>query len=202
MVAIGDRMTEISTDRKIGVFAPSGYGKTYLIKNLLSSINPSTKIIIYDTDYEDSKYKYSEIGKHVIVFKPDYKYGKKLSYLNDFLENIRGKYTNAIIFVDDLDVFFDEASSMSFEASQLKDIASTGRHQRIGIIYASKQMTYIPTKLMGNTNLFYIGKFTTTRDVDKLKNWVSSDEINSLNPSEHEFWEFDGFTSSKRKVNV
>lgn len=190
-------MTEITTDRKIGLFAPSGYGKSYLADKLIASI--TLPVYVYDTDYEATGGVYFK-SPNVKVFRPEDTKSEDLDYLNDYLMVITTKYPNSFVYVEDLDVFFDENNQLGKEAKLLKNIASKGRHHRIGFIYSAKQLAYIPTKLIGNTNLFYIGQFIEKNDVERLRNFVTFEEMQQL--GEHEFWEIDRTNHTKRIVRL
>ena len=53
---------------------------------LLESIPPTTHLVVFDTDFEDAKYHYKQLGSHVHLYKPDKTHGEELGYLNDFLK--------------------------------------------------------------------------------------------------------------------
>lgn len=190
-------MTNINTDRKIGLFAPSGYGKSYLADRIVRSIR--IPVMIYDTDYEATTKAYFR-HPNVQIFRPEDTRSEDLDYLNEYLKTVTAMYTNRFIYVEDLDVFFDGNNQLGKEARLLKNIASKGRHHRIGFIYSAKQLAFIPSKLIGNTNLFYVGKFVAKQDVERLRNIVSMEEMDSL--GEHEFWEIDRISGTKRKIKV
>lgn len=196
-------MTKITTDRKIGLFAPSGYGKTHLAKALIKKIADSgITVYIYDTDYEYSQDKAFIDHVNVIIHSPILKDLHSLRHLNNYLKVIRTNSKNAFVYIVDLDLFYDKATSNSFDNSELKLIASAGRHQRLGLIYEAKQTAFIPTKLISNTNLFYIGQFSTPTDMKKLSNIVSTEEFAQLDRAKHEFWEVDALYNTKRKVII
>ena len=193
-------MPELSTDRRIGVYAQSNYGKTWLVKRLIEYLCKQGKhAIVYDTDYNDLKYKFSEI-KNCHVFKPDNKNNDNPKYLNEFILEIRQKYKNIFVFIDDIDVFFNKSSVLSFDFAELKDAASRGRHQRIGLIYTSKLASYIPTQLVQNTNLFYVGVFPTLKSMKSLESIISFDDIEKLDYNQHQFLEIDGFNNFKKRI--
>ena len=193
-------MPELSTDRKIGVYAQSNYGKTYLVRKIISYICSNGKaVIVYDTDYNDRKFKFSEI-ENCHVFKPDNKNNDNPKYLNEFILEIRQRYKDLFIFIDDIDVFFNKSSVLSFDFAELKDAASRGRHQRIGLIYTSKVASFIPTQLVQNTNLFYIGVFPTLKSMKALDSIVSYEDIKKLDYNKREFLEIDGFNNFKKRI--
>lgn len=195
-------MTQLNTNRKIGLFAPSCYGKSYLGAKLIKSLADSGQIVyIYDTDYE---FVNSDLFNHanVRVHTTTQKLIQDLRHLNNYLSVLRRNNTNAFIYIVDLDVFYDKASSNSFDNSEIKILSSMGRHQRLGMIYEAKQTAFIPTKLISNTNLFYIGKFSTSQDMKKLNNVLAEAEFAQLNRQEHEFYEIDLLNNIKRIVKV
>jgi hypothetical protein len=193
-------MVKISTDRKIGIYAQSSYGKTWLAKRIIEFICKNNgRVVVYDTDYNDSKYHFSDI-KNCHVFKPDNRNNDNPKYLNEFLLEIRQNYSDLFIFIDDIDVFFNKSSVLSFDFAELKDAASRGRHQRIGLIYTSKIASYIPTQLVQNTNLFYIGVFPTLKSVKSLDTIVDYEDIKKLDYNKHEFLEIDGMNNYSKRV--
>lgn len=184
-------MANFSVNRKIGVYAQSNYGKTWLIRELIKYYaSNGVPVVVYDTDHMDLKYKFSAI-KNCIVFQPAVGKEDDPQYLNKFLNVLKSKYSNFMVFIDDLDSFFDSNSALSFEFEALKSAASKGRHQRMGLIYASKMAAYIPTQLVQNTNLFYIGSFPTAKSIKSIDKIVSFDDIKKLDYQQHEFIEID-----------
>ena len=64
-----------------------------------------------------------------------------------------------MLVIDDLDLFYDGNSSLSVKSKEIKNLFSNGRHQRVGCIWISKALKYIPKKVISNTDVFYIGNF-------------------------------------------
>ncbi len=184
-------ITKLNNERVIGIFAPSGYGKTYLLMEILKNIK--TPIIYYDTDGEIDKIK-ANLEQHninaLIFSPPNDERSTDLNYLNEWILGLRAKYSNIFVVIDDLDLFFDAKTSISQSSKQLLNIASTSRHQRIGIIYCAKQLKYIPLKLISNTNLFYIGNFIEQGDLARVNPLIKPFDARNLkkyssaNPSE------------------
>lgn len=194
-------MVEFSTDSKIGIFAQSGYGKTYLATEIISFIcNHGGRVVVYDTDYNDRRYKWSSLP-NCKVFSPKNSLATSPAYLNSFIKELRAKYTNFFIFIDDIDVFFNKSSVLSSLFEELKDISSRGRHSRIGLIYTTKTAFYIPSQLVQNTNIFYVGSFPTTKSIKSLIEFISYSDIESLNKEKHEFLEVDIMSNAKKKVS-
>jgi len=194
-------MTKFSVNRKIGVFAISNAGKTYLIKSIIEYLcSQGEQVVIYDTDHMDgNKFDFTGIkGCH--PFNPKVGMEDNPEYLNKFLTVIKSKYSNFYLFIDDVDSFFDEHGANAFDFGELKSLASKGRHQRIGLIYASKMASFLPSQLIQNTNLFYVGTFPTERSIKQLDKIVSFKEIHGLNFEAHEFLEIDAENNFKKRV--
>lgn len=193
-------MVKMSTDRRIGVFAQSEYGKTWLVKDMIKFLcSRGDRVIVYDTDFNDIKYKFSDIN-NCYVWKPDLELGENPSYLNRFISNLREKNSDFWLFIDDIDVFFDKATALSFDFAELKNTASKGRHQRIGLIYTSKIATHIPTQLLLNTNLFYIGAFPSKTALKPLSEIVDIQEILKLDYTKHQFLEIDAKNNYAKRL--
>ncbi len=171
-------MSRITQSMRIGILAPSGYGKTYLANKLVKMIAEKHKVIWYNTDFE--QHPLWNGNKNIEVFEPDKRYYDELEYLNDWLINIRSQGTNFMIGIDDLDIFYNDKTSMGKLSKALKDIASSGRHQRIGLIWVSKAMAYIPHLLIKNTNIFYFGQFIEQSDLSRISGIVNPELIVSL----------------------
>ncbi|MGC8621735.1 MAG: hypothetical protein ACP5U0_07480 [Caldisphaera sp.] len=171
-------MTKITQSMRIGILAPSGYGKTYLAERLVNMISQKHKVVWYNTDFE--RHLLWKGNKNIIVFNPDKRYFDELEYLNDWLIQIRAENTNFMIGIDDLDIFYNDKTSMGKLSKALKDIASSGRHQRIGLIWVSKAMAYIPHLLIKNTNVFYFGQFVEESDLSRIRGIVNPELIVSL----------------------
>ncbi len=171
-------MSKITQSMRIGILAPSGYGKTYLANKLVKMIAEKHKVIWYNTDFE--QHPLWNGNKNIEVFEPDKRYYDELEYLNDWLINIRSQGTNFMIGIDDLDIFYNDKTSMGKLSKALKDIASSGRHQRIGLIWVSKAMAYIPHLLIKNTNIFYFGQFIEQSDLNRISGIVNPELVVSL----------------------
>ncbi|MEM3264673.1 MAG: ATP-binding protein [Thermoplasmata archaeon] len=188
-------MVKINQSRKICIMADSGWGKTTLLKSIITELGAVYTVFIYNTDYEPMP-----VNKNIVPLKPDYDKVGDINYLSLVIDRLRAKFNNFVICITDLDKFFDNTTSQNIGASGLKDLYGTGRHQRILPIVESKQPRYIPSKILANSNLFYIGKFTEVEDVKRLKNYVTGKELSELEP--HVFWEIDKFTGEKKKIMV
>ena len=193
---------KISTNNKIGIFAPSGYGKTFLADKIVKSIK--NKVIIYDTDYEASTKKYFNYPQ-VSIFKPSSAKAEDIESLKDFL-HIELQEPNKFIYIEDLDLFFDANSQNSKGSALLKYIASKGRHARIGFMYTGKQLAYIPTKLRAMTNLMFIGYYDDRIEKQRIKETIGKniydDYYLNLVPNEHEFLMIDSINRDIKVVRV
>ena len=196
-------MPKITTNRKIGVFAISNAGKTYLVYKLIGFLcGRGERVIMYDTDHMDkNKFAFSKI-KGCSVFDPAIGKENNPNYFNKFLMVVKSQYSNCWLFVDDIDSFFDEHGQNAFEFGELKSLASKGRHQRMGFIYASKMASFLPSQLIQNTNLFYIGTFPTEKSIKPIEKIVSFDEVHALSFEKHEFLEIDADNNFKKRVVI
>jgi GTPase SAR1 family protein len=183
-------MATITVSSKIGIYAPSGYGKSYLANHIIENI--PKKVYVYDTDLEGTEAIYFK-SDNVVIYTPDATKSEDLSELNRFLAHM-ATIGNSFIYIEDLDLFFDVNSQLGYNSSMIKYFASKGRHIRTGLIYTAKQFTHIPTKLRANTNLFYIGKFASEIELKSIKKILSKEAYEaylSLNGNNHEFLEYD-----------
>lgn len=172
---------ELNQALRIGVLASSGYGKTYLTQNLIKQLanqNKTIKYIYFNTDFESLEM--IKGLKNVIIFQPDKELNDDLQYLNQWILEMRSKYTNCMLVIDDLDLFYDGNSSLSVKSKEIKNLFSNGRHQRVGCIWISKALKYIPKKVISNTDVFYIGNFVEKDDVDRLRGFVNVDIVKKL----------------------
>lgn len=172
---------ELNQSLRIGILASSGYGKTYLTQSLIKQLatqHKEIKYIYYNTDFESLDM--IKPLKNVIIFKPDKEFNDDLSYLNKFILEIRSKYSNIMLIIDDLDLFYDGNSSLSVKSKEIKNLFSNGRHQRVGCIWISKALKYIPKKVISNTDVFYIGNFVEKDDIDRLRGFVDVELIRKL----------------------
>jgi ABC-type oligopeptide transport system ATPase subunit len=183
----------INTDRKIGIFGFSGYGKSFLGMSLLAMIRQKWKVYIYNTDAEKLAGKINLSNITIYDAQTD-----SIDELNKFILTVRASKSNCFIYIVDIDVFTDGLSHTSPKLNILKNLMSTGRHQRIGLIYESKQMQHIPSKVLSNTNLFFIGNFTESNDLKKLLNYARKSEIMQL--TDHKFIEFDRWTLERNII--
>lgn len=186
---------EIDQSRKIMILGDSGWGKTTLMLSIINELASRWHVYIYNTDFEQFP-----ITNMITPMKPDINNVSNVEYLSLVIDRMRAKFKNYVFVITDLDKFFESTSPMSKISDSLKDLYGTGRHQRILVIVETKQPRYIPSKLLANSNLFYIGKFTEQEDIRRLKGYISAEEMAQL--QKHEFWEYDKNTGNKRKVKV
>ncbi len=193
---------QINTNRKIGIYASSGYGKSYLASKISSIIK--IPFYVYDTDREASQGIYFK-SDNVKIYIPPIAQSENIETLNEWLKE-KLTLSNIFIYIEDLDLFYDENSQLGRNASEIKYLASKGRHQRIGFMYSAKQLSHIPTKLRANTNLFFFGYFNNDTEIDKLKKIIGTrayKEIYSkINPQEHEFLMYDTLSKEMSIIKI
>ena len=188
-------MITLNQSRKITIMGDSGSGKTTLLKNIIDTLSKKWVCYIYNTDYEI--FKMSDMVKPI---KPDYSKNDSLDYLGDIINTLRAKKSNFVFAITDLDKFYDKSNALSYSSEPIKDLYGTGRHQRILTIIESKQPRYIPSKILANTNLFYISKFTELEDARRLKSYVDIKVISKLN--KYEFLEYDKWSGQSRIIRL
>ncbi|MEM4067777.1 MAG: hypothetical protein QXV17_13050, partial [Candidatus Micrarchaeaceae archaeon] len=101
----------INTDRIIGVYAKPRYGKTNLIANLLKVICKEWYVLYLDLNYERPKYQGLSFNKHLAFVNPPEEHATDLEALTKFIREARAAATNFFIYVEDLDAYFDKATS-------------------------------------------------------------------------------------------
>lgn len=194
------QLPQLNTDRIIGVYAKARYGKTNLIANILKRITQDWYVIMYDINYEQPKFRGLSFNKHLIFHTPEERNANKLEQLNKFIKDMRTKSSNFFIYIEDLDSFFDDATSLSKDAFELKDLVGRGGHQRVGFIYAAKQPRVIPLKVISATNLMYLGKFQQQDDVQALRNYATAQQLSTL--ENRYFIEYDDWTNQKTRIKA
>jgi hypothetical protein len=186
---------KLTQDRIIGLYGMKGSGKTILGNNIVEFLSKYVKVIIYNTDLEPIKK-----NTNIEVYNPYTTDATDMKQLNSWLKKVRAKNSNAVIYIRDLDAFFDKGTSLSKYAKEIKDISTRGRHTRNGFIYESKQPKYIPLKLISNTDLFFVSNFTESDDVLHLKSLANREELKAIPVSSHIFLMIDRWDNTKKYV--
>lgn len=199
---------------RIGILAPTLYGKSYLARNLIENkIIPfykskpysanSYKILIYNTDEEDEYNNLADKYSKYIVVKnnddsnPDF---KELSFLNKWLLSIEAEYYNSIILIDDLDIFFSSNRATSKFSGELKNIFSAGRHQGLGVIFMTKTPRYLPKIMFTNSELLYIGYYDEKEDYSVLPSAIPTKLFSSVN--NHIFIRFNRLKMGEERIKL
>jgi hypothetical protein len=190
-------MVQINQDRGICVVASKRYGKTTLLRSLLAELSQKYTVIIYNTNYEN----FDDIkNDNLAAFEPDPKRVHSIEYLSKVIKTLRAHQSNFVIVIIDIDAFFEGIGTMTIKADELRDLYGTGGHQRILPIIEVKAPKYVPTKILDNSNLFYIGNFRDLDNQDRLRNYASREELSSLD--RHQFIEVDSWTGRRCLVQV
>ena len=186
---------ELDNSKIIGVYASGNYGKSFLIRYIIEQINDYTPVFIYDTNQEKlSNYKGL---KNTFFITP-----QKLINLEDpeVLEKsilkLRSEYSNFFLVIEDIDKFFTEQK----KANIISKLSSDNRHQRIGVIYATKYPTQIPPRLRGNTHIFFFGQFVEPLYVKTINEIIPKSLIKKI--KKPEFIMFNRSTNEKFKVVI
>jgi hypothetical protein len=177
----------INTNRITGFYATQNYGKTYAIKSLITLVLESgLPVFVFDTNYES--YAYSSglpenLKSRLFFIKATTKSDQtNPKWINQMLIKLRSKFKNFFIVFEDIDKLYN--SSNGDELDIIRQLASDSRHQRIGIIYATKEPTNIPVKLRSVTNLFFIGQFIEPAHLKTLGGFIDSKKIRALKKPE------------------
>jgi hypothetical protein len=112
---------------------------------------------------------------------------------------LRANHSNFFLVIEDIDKLI-ETSHKTKETLEIFKLASDSRHQRIGIIYATKEPTNIPVKLRSNTNLFFIGQFIEPSHLKTLSGIVDKKVLKSL--VKPEFLMLDRYTNTTDKIKI
>ncbi|MDE1971235.1 MAG: hypothetical protein KGI50_06715 [Patescibacteria group bacterium] len=190
---------KLDTNRIIGIYAPPDYGKTHLTKWLISKISPHVKVFIYDTNFE-ARSVYSTLNSNTFIVT-----SKKKSeietpkFLNDAILKLRGTKSNFYLIIEDIDKLMDGGNKKR-ENSEIDKLSSDSRHQRIGMIYLTKEPVNIPVKLRSNTNLFFFGNFIEPAHVKTIGSIVDKTELKAL--KKPEFIMLDRTTNERTVVKL
>ena len=145
----------------IGVIAPKGSGKTYLVKEILKSI-PNKVILDTNDEYDD--YKES-------VITPD---EFSSNYFDAFLETLIKEKRNYTIIVDDIDVYTPLKSKL------LPVFNANSRHKGLGVIYVSRRPKRLDPVMVQNTDYFFLGYPLLPQDkkyIESLLNFEIKDSF-------------------------
>lgn len=190
---------ELDTNRVIGLYAGQNYGKSFLTKWLITQIAPHVPVFIYDTNFE-GKDLYAGIGNNVFLIKSIKKSEMELpKTLNDAILKLRAKSSNFFIVIEDLDKILNHANRTD-DTLEIFKLASDSRHQRIGIIYLTKEPTNIPVKLRSNTNLFFFGSFIEPSHLKYIGEIVDKATIKRI--TKPTFLLYDRLTQTQTKVQL
>ena len=178
---------KINSKRVIGFYATQDYGKTFAIKSLITLILDSgLPVFVFDTNYESFSYAEGineNLKRRLFFIKAENKSDQtNPAWINQMLVKLRSKFKNFFIVFEDIDKLY--SSTKGEELDVIRQLASDSRHQRIGIIYATKEPTNIPVKLRSVTNLYFIGQFIEPAHLKTLGGFVDSKKIRALSKPE------------------
>lgn len=187
---------QLDTNRIIGLFAPQFYGKTHLMNWLIDKIPKNVMIFVYDVNFERlTSYTERENLKFIIAKnKADQ---DTPEFLDTAIRHLRANYSNFFLVIEDLDKVIGKIHGR-IDDSEICKLASDSRHQRIGLMYASKMPTNLPVILRADTNLFFIGQFIEPVYVNTIAQMVDRDTLVSLKP--HQFIMLDRYTNATAVV--
>ena len=191
---------KLDTNRIIGLYAPQNYGKTYMMTWLVSVISQHCDVYVYDTNFERYvSYRKGNLNRIKFLKAKDITKQETPEFLNQGILKIRSMATNCFIVIEDIDKMV-EGSSKTKETLEVFKLASDSRHQRIGIIYATKEPVNIPVKLRANTNLFFIGQFIEPAHVKTLSAFIDKKTLREL--KKPEFIMLDRYDNTTRIITL
>jgi hypothetical protein len=166
---------------------------------LVAQIAPHIPVFVYDTNFERLS-AYPQNIKNLSFIKAKHTSMQETpEFLNATITYLRAHYTNFFFVIEDVDKLIT-TSNRTKETLEIFKLASDSRHQRIGIIYATKEPTNIPVKLRSNTNLFFIGQFIEPAHIKILSGMVDKTQLKTL--QKPEFLMLDRYTNSISKIKM
>ena len=187
----------IDTNRIIGIYAPQNYGKTYLMSWIVAQVSQHIDVYVYDTNFERLT-AYPQNNPRIKFLKAkNITKQETPEFLNAGILYLRSKFSNFCMVVEDIDKMI-ETSNKTKETLEVFKLASDSRHQRIMIVYATKEPTNIPVKLRANTNLFFFGQFIEPAHLKTIGNMVDKNIIKKL--KKPEFVMLDRYDNSVSKI--
>lgn len=190
-------MVILDTNRIIGMYAPQNYGKTYAMSKLAVEIAKHIPVFVYDTNFERLVAYPQNIPNLYFIKAQKISQQETPEFLNDAILHLRANYSNFFLFIEDLDKLI-KSNVKTAETMEIFKLASDSRHQRIGIVYATKEPTNIPVKLRSNTNLFFIGQFIEPTHLKTIGGYVDKKLIKGL--KKPEFIMLDRYTNTIDKM--
>lgn len=190
-------MVILDTNRIIGMYAPQNYGKTYAMSKLAVEIAKHIPVFVYDTNFERLVAYPQNVPNLYFIKAQKISQQETPEFLNDAILHLRANYSNFFLFIEDLDKLI-KSNVKTAETMEIFKLASDSRHQRIGIVYATKEPTNIPVKLRSNTNLFFIGQFIEPTHLKTIGGYVDKKLIKGL--KKPEFIMLDRYTNTIDKM--
>lgn len=190
---------QLNTNRIIGLYAPQNYGKTYLMASLIRLISQHVDVYVYDTNFERLSAYPQDLPRVYFIKAKNIVNQESPEFLNTAITFLRANHSNFFLVIEDIDKLI-ETSHKTKETLEIFKLASDSRHQRIGIIYATKEPTNIPVKLRSNTNLFFIGQFIEPSHLKTLSSMVDKKVLKSL--VKPEFLMLDRYTNITDKIKI
>lgn len=189
---------KLNTNRVVGLYAPQNSGKTHLASWLVSLVPTNIPVYVYDTNFERLT-AYPQNTRNIkFIRSPNPSDQENPAFLDMAILHLRSKSSNFFIVIEDIDKIV--SATKSIETSELFKLASDSRHQRIGIIYATKEPTNIPKILRSNTNLYFIGNFIEPQNVKTLTQIVDKATLTHL--KQRQFIMLDRFDNTTTNVEL
>jgi hypothetical protein len=189
---------QIDTNRIIGLYAPQNYGKSYFARHIINAISGHIPVFVYDTNFEADT-NYASMKNVFAIHSVKKSEMETPAFFNKAILTLRAKQSNFYLVIEDIDKLI-ETSHKTKDTLEIFKLASDSRHQRIGIIYLTKEPSNIPVKLRSNTNLFLVGQFLEPTHLKYLGEMVDRKIIKTL--KKPEFILFDRLTQVIQKVKI
>ncbi len=188
----------LNTNRIIGLYAPQEYGKSFFARYFAKIIASHIPVFVYDTNFEANT-NYAGIKNVFAIHSIKKSEMESPEFFNKAILDLRAKQSNFFLIIEDIDKLLD-TSHKTKNTLEIFKLASDSRHQRIGIIYLTKEPSNIPVKLRANTNMFLIGQFLEPVHIKYLSAMIDKKLIKSL--IKPEFILFDRTTQTIKKVKI
>lgn len=151
----------------------TGSGKSTLALDFLQRGLNTSRCLIIDSNFEIG----AKMNLKTAYYIHDWNFSKpcivpnrsNVEELDDYIRYAR-RFTNFVLFIDDLDQFSDRTG---YGGKELSNLMSNARHQGIGTIICNKTPNMIETKVITNCSDLYLFALDA-RYLPLIKEWLPS----------------------------